>query len=256
VTHQTLAPHTKDGTKSTAKPAAAAPQAPMKTPQQLANDFLGQITPSTTVSVASNVSVAGRSAYQLILAPHAATSTIDHIAIAVDSATGLPLRVQVFSKSQKSAVITLGFGSIHFSTPAASEFAFTPPPGSKVTTGTIGQTVVPSTGPQVRVRVHRFGHRVTKGVMTPPTINPASNKAKETEKTVGQDWTSVAIINNIALPAQLSQYFSGGTAVTGTFGTGHIIGSPLINVLILSDGRMAVGAVSPSALEAAVAAAP
>jgi outer membrane lipoprotein-sorting protein len=256
VTHQTLTAHVKDGTKDLAKPAAAAPQTPMKTPQQLANDLLAQVTPSTTVSVASNVSVAGRSAYQLILAPHAATSTIDHIAIAVDSATGLPLRVQVFSRSQKSAVVTLGFGSIHFSTPAASEFAFTPPPGSQVTTGTIGHAVVPGSGPQLRtVRVHHLGHHVIKSVTTAPLINgnPAAAKAAEKETTVGHDWTSVAIISNIQLPAQLSQYFSAGTAVHGAFGTGRLIGSPLVNVLILNDGRMAVGAVSPAALEAAVA---
>lgn len=248
VTHNTLKGHAAKGTKSATE---RAPDGPMKTPQQLAGDFLAQITPSTAVSVASDVTVAGRSAYQLTLAPHAAASTVDHVTIAVDSATGLPLRVQVFAKGQKSAMVTLGFGSIHFSTPAASEFNFTPPPGSKVNAGTSGP----------RVRRHRFGHKVVPGTTTAPMVNGAtgtagSKKAAETEMTVGEDWTSVAVINNVQIPGQLSQYLKAGTAVSGKFGTGRLIGSPLLNVLVLNDGRIAVGAVSPSALEAAVAAAP
>src|SRR5437763_4524750 len=56
---------------------------PTRSPDQLATDLLDQITPSTNVSVTTPAYVADRPVYELVLAPHAAESTIDHVDIAV-----------------------------------------------------------------------------------------------------------------------------------------------------------------------------
>jgi hypothetical protein len=43
--------------------------------------------------------------------------------------------------------------------------------------------------------------------------------------------------------------------VSGSFGSGRLLQTSLVNVLVLDDGRVAVGAVTAGALEAAVASA-
>ena len=97
-----------------------------------AQSLLDKVTPSTTVSIDSTKLVAGRAAYQLVLTPNTPDSTISEVVFAVDAATGLPLDVKVTAKSTGSTALELGFTELDFSTPAASTFDFTPPPGSTV----------------------------------------------------------------------------------------------------------------------------
>jgi outer membrane lipoprotein-sorting protein len=103
------------------------------TPQAVARALLRAVGPTTTVSV-QNVTVAGRAAYQLVLAPKNHGSLIGRVTIAVDASRYLPLRVQVFARGSASPAYQVGFTSISFARPAASNFAFTPPPGAKVKT--------------------------------------------------------------------------------------------------------------------------
>jgi outer membrane lipoprotein-sorting protein len=241
VVHYTIAADTKPTTPARGDAQAATdPAEAVKTPQQLTDEFLANINPSTAVSMAAPISLAGQKAYQLVLAPHAGESTVDHVVIAVDSVTGLPLQVQVFAKGQKKAALSLGFSSLHYSTPAASRFAFTPPPGSTVTNKTLGGS-----------------HDATTAPVTPGTKAQADPNAKADQPvTVGQDWTSVAILKGVQIPRQLNDFLKAATPVSGSFGQGRVLESSLVNVLVMDDGRVAVGAVGTSALEAAVAAAP
>jgi outer membrane lipoprotein-sorting protein len=104
------------------------------TPQQLAQRLLAAIGPTTAVSVQRNITIAGRPAYQLVLAPKNPASLIGRVAIAVDASRYIPLRVQVFARGAASPGYQVGFTSISFARPAASNFTFTPPPGAKVKT--------------------------------------------------------------------------------------------------------------------------
>jgi outer membrane lipoprotein-sorting protein len=115
--------------------------APAPTPQAAARALLAAIGPTTTVSVASNMIVAGRPAYQLTLAPKNSQSLIGRVSIAVDASRYLPLRVQVFARGASSPAYQVGYTSISFARPAASNFSFTPPPGAKV------KTIRPPAGP-------------------------------------------------------------------------------------------------------------
>ena len=78
--------------------------------------------------------IAGQAAYQLVLAPKNPGSLIGRVSIAVDAGSYLPLRVQVFARGSASPAFQIGFTSISFARPAASNFTFTPPPGAKVKT--------------------------------------------------------------------------------------------------------------------------
>jgi outer membrane lipoprotein-sorting protein len=242
VVHYTIAAGTKAAAGTKPAQATTDPAEPVKTPQQLADEFLANLTPSTAVSMGVPISIAGQKAYQLVLAPHTAASTVDHVVIAVDSVTSVPLQVQVFAKGQKKAALSLGFSSVHYSTPAASRFAFTPPPGSTVTNKTLGGS-----------------HAQSADAGAPKANAPQANAPQDNANqpaTVGQDWTTVAIINGVQIPRQLNDFLKAATPVSGSFGQGRLLESSLVNVLVMDDGRVAVGAVSASALEAAVAAAP
>jgi hypothetical protein len=72
---------------------------------------------------------------------------------------------------------------------------------------------------------------------------------------VGQDWAQVEIFSNVELPRGAYDVLRSATDVSGAFGSGRLVQGNLINVLLVEDGRIAVGAVSPRALEAAVASA-
>jgi outer membrane lipoprotein-sorting protein len=70
---------------------------------------------------------------------------------------------------------------------------------------------------------------------------------------LGSDWSSVLVLTGSTVPAQLGSIISGAPEVTVGSTSGHLITTTLFNVLVLSDGRVAIGAVTPEALEAAVA---
>jgi hypothetical protein len=102
------------------------------TPQAAANQVLKAVGPSTVVAVQSNVDVAGQAAYQLALAPRSSKSLVGQVLIAIDAKRHIPLRVEVFGRGSAGLAFSVGFTSLTFGTPAASNFSFTPPPGATV----------------------------------------------------------------------------------------------------------------------------
>jgi hypothetical protein len=69
---------------------------------------------------------------------------------------------------------------------------------------------------------------------------------------VGTDWGTVAIISGMHLGGEMQSILENAPTVTGPAGSGHLITTALVNVLVLDDGRIAIGAVTPEALQAAV----
>jgi hypothetical protein len=104
------------------------------TPGQAARQLLAAVGPTTAVSVQQNVMVAGQAAYQLRIAPRTSRSLIGQIRIAIDAANYLPLQLQVFARGAATPAFAVGYTALSFGRPAASNFAFTPPPGAKVRT--------------------------------------------------------------------------------------------------------------------------
>jgi outer membrane lipoprotein-sorting protein len=119
----------------------------MATPQQAARKLLAMLGPTTTVSVQSNVMIAGQAAYQLVLAPKNPGSLIGRVSIAIDASRYIPLRVQIFARGSASPAFQVGFTSISFARPAASNFTFTPPPGAKVKTAKVPASPAGLAGP-------------------------------------------------------------------------------------------------------------
>ncbi len=235
VTHTVLASHGSDAQhapESSATQAAGAALPP--TPQAVADHLLSSLDPSTRVFVLDTAYVAGRSAYELVLAPKSAQSLVSDVVIAVDAATGLPLRVQVVSRSSAIPALELGFTSITFARPAASNFDFSPPPGAKV------DTVSPLGGKSHHHPANSSHHAQTA----------SSNSV------VGSGWDSIGVIKGVDLNNhQLATLLRTATPVSGAWGSGRLFTTSLVDGLVLPNGTVLVGAVTPQALESAAASA-
>ena len=245
-----LIPKRADGDREPVMPPTAL------TPQQAAKQALAAVGPSTRVTAEANVTVAGQAAYQLVLAPKGSGSLIGKVTIALDAQhLTVPLRVQVFARGAATPAFQVGYTSISFVTPAASNFAFTPPAGARVHTVTL-----PSSGhPPYQQQRKLSGVRI-----------------------VGKDWTSVAVLpasalsevagrgNAAGVAGQAARSASGGggevsgTAVLGTllhaahpvhgaWGSGNLLRTSLVSMLMTSNGHVLIGAVAPSVLYAAAA---
>lgn len=239
------------------------PKTPL-TPQQAAQQVLKYAGRSTQVTTEANVTVAGRAAYQLVLAPKTSGSQVARITIALDAQhLSVPLRVQVFAKGTAAPVFQVGYTSISFVTPAASNFKFTPPSGAKVHTVTLGSLpagAMPGQKPQ----------GMTSGAQV-----------------IGKDWTSVMVLpaadvlpggamsqvsgagSAAGVAGQAARSASGGGGsisgsamlgalmlaahpVHGAWGSGKLLHTSLVSMLI-TNGHVLIGAVTPSVLYADVA---
>ena len=240
----------------------AIPKTPL-TPQQAAQQALKLAGHSTRVTTEANVTVAGQAAYQLVLAPKASGSQVAKITIALDAQhLSVPLQVQVFAKGTASPVYQVGYTSISFVTPAASNFNFTPPPGAKVHTETLS---LPAS--------HMPGQK--------PQGMTSSGQV------IGKDWTTVAVLpaaevlpgggtsqvagagSAAGVAGQAARSASGGSGsisgsamlgalmlaahpVHGAWGSGKLLHTSLVSMLI-TNGHVLIGAVTPSVLYADVA---
>ncbi len=231
-------------------------------PLQAAQRVLAMVGPTTKVTVPGTIEVAGRAAYQLVVAPRASQSLVGRIVIAVDARTHLPLSVEVFARGSSSPAFQVGFTSLSLARPAMSNFTFTPPPGAKVKTSTLP---VPGSMP---------GMASMHSVVRPGAVPSRGPMAGA--QTFGAGWLSVA-----AIPAGLPAGFAGtgasngayhstlkisgpagqglgllrvllkaATPVHGPWGSGRLLRTALFSVLLTSKGQVLVGAVTPAVLYA------
>jgi outer membrane lipoprotein-sorting protein len=229
------------------------------TPQKAAQEALAAAGPTTRVTTQSNVTVAGQAAYQLVVAPRSSLSLIGKITIALDAQhLSVPLRVQVFARGASSPAFQIGYTSISFVTPAAANFSFTPPPGAHVHTSSLNLP----TG---------YGH-----------LHGQQAKEAGQFRVIGKNWLSVAVLpasalsglagqgNAASVAGQAARSASGGGGsisggavmgallgaahpVHGAWGSGRLLHTSLVSMLITSTGHLLIGAVSPSVLYAAAA---
>ncbi len=255
VRHLAVPPHdaTGDGDGEHADDSdGASATDPAPTPQALAEHFLSAVDPTTRVLVRDTATVAGRPAYELVLAPRSGTALVADVVVAVDSASGLPLRVQVLSRDSGTPAVDVGFSSVDFSVPSASTFAFTPPPGSTVTEAhSAAELFLPAGGGD-----HRKGdHGANKAPAADPSAAPA-NDTHARPTVVGKGWDAVTIIDlgsDASANSGLATLAKLGSAVQGPWGSGRLIHTTLVNALFTNDHKLVIGSVPEAALEAALA---
>ena len=221
-------------------PQTAPTTAPL-TPQQAAQQVLAAVGPTTTVSVDSNVTVAGQPAYELVLAPKDSRSLVGQVQIAIDGKNGVPLRLQVYARGASSPAFQVGYTSIQFVTPAPADLTFTPPPGAKVSHVNLS---APSGSDRMQGDVSTIGSGWLTVLDLPVRRADRAERQRDGPgQRVGQpSGDSAAVLNALLQSA---------TPVSGAWGSGRLLRTSLISVLITDGGRTFAGAVQPSVLYAA-----
>lgn len=188
-------------------------------PTKAAADALAKLQPTSDIRVDGTAEVAGRPAYELVLAPKPSERTLlREVRIAVDSETRMPLRLTVLAQGSSDPVLQAGYTDLTFGPQDASLFTFTPPPGATVTEANSGGS----------------GARAPNAAV------------------VGDGWDAVRV-QKITDTKDLDQLKSLGTAVSGPWGSGREISTSVGTAIITDDGRVAVGAVPEQVLTAALA---
>ncbi|MFI6687615.1 outer membrane lipoprotein carrier protein LolA [Streptomyces sp. NPDC050485] len=213
------------------------------TPKALADQFLKNVDPTTSVSVDGTAQVAGHDAYQLLIKPKQSGSTIGSVRIAVDAKTGVPLKFTLSPSGGGKAVVDAGFTKVDFSKPSADTFTFSAPKGAKVTEDDGKQK-------QDHKRMPEQGLPGGLG-----NFGDAKNA-----KVIGKGWTAIAELQTggKGMPKADKNSKAGGDAqkfldslgakVSGKFGTGTVFKTRLVNALITDNGKVYVGAVTQDAL--------
>jgi outer membrane lipoprotein-sorting protein len=203
-----------------------------RTPQEAAEQVLAALEPTTTVTTDSDVTVADRAAYELVLAPNDDASLIGQIRLAVDGETKMPLRVQILNVDA-DLVFEVGYDSVSFTRPEDREFEFNAPPGTKVT---------------------------EEGEVNPPTPSESerdqareeAEEARSSAKVVGSGWSTVVVQKvgspDGSEPNELQGFLSQLPRVSGDWGSGRLLAGTAFSAVLTDDGRLAVGAVRPEKL--------
>ncbi|MFB7027707.1 MULTISPECIES: outer membrane lipoprotein carrier protein LolA [unclassified Streptomyces] len=230
------------------KGASGGPEAGEKelpaTPKELADEVLKAAGDTTSITVDGTAKVAGRDAYQLLIKPKQAGSTVASVKIAVDAATGTPLKFTLSSVEGGKPVVDAGFTKVDFARPDASVFAFEAPKGAKVTEGAAEEAGKPEKLPE------DFGKDFEK------EFGKGFEDFGKGLNVIGEGWTTIARFDTGApapetdeAPKEIQGFLdSFGDEVTGKFGSGTVFRTKLVNALLTDDGKVYVGAVTKDAL--------
>jgi outer membrane lipoprotein-sorting protein len=215
-------------------------------PVELAEQLLTKLDASTEVSLGSNLNVAGRAAYDLVLIPRTADTLIGSLSLAVDGETGMPLSVSVMARGRSNPAISVAFTKLSLETPDAALFEFTPPAGTDVTEHSVpDKPLAGQVDPDAPVSSDLPVHT------DKPEIAEPSGAGVAGAIVTGSDWTTVVELPAASVPAELftSPLFA---QLTTTVDGGRLLSTSLLNVLVTSDGRVLAGAVPVHLLQAAV----
>jgi MucB/RseB N-terminal domain len=254
------------------------------TPQRLAEKLLAAVEPSTKVTVDGTARVAGQAAYELVVAPRDNRSLIAEIRLAIDARTSLPLRLRVVSTGSSDPAIETGFTSISYQAPSDDVFRAPDVPLRELTlprhAGPGARPSIPSpawSGP----RVHGSGW--TSVLELPKLPDPAALagghgvaqlRRQGNGDTDSRGRPDVPPPDDTILPADpldtappegpagggmapgqvdelMQALLRSATPVSGAYGSGRLLRTALVSVLMLDDGRVFVGAVTPATLEQA-----
>ncbi|MEU8682206.1 DUF2092 domain-containing protein [Streptomyces sp. NPDC048611] len=240
------APDSRSGTSDRA-PGGLPKDLKTATPQDLAKQALKAAGDTTSVTVDGTAKVAGRDAYQLLIKPKQSGSTVGSIRVAVDAENGTPLKFTLTPKSGGAAAVDVGFTTVDFAKPAASTFSFTPPKGAKVVDGdkesaaaqrehgkdtsSREQLAKDTDGPDI---IGKGWTSIATIKGEGPGLPSGDDKGKGKDKGLGGD--AGAFLDSI------------GTKVNGSFGSGRVFSTRLVNALVTDNGTVYVGAVDKQTL--------
>lgn len=245
-------------------------------PLQAARKALSLAGPTTRVTIPGTTTVAGRDAYQLAIAPRTSQSLVGRILIAIDARTRVPLSVQVFARGSSSPAFAIGYTALSFARPAMSNFTFTPPPGAHVKTkvlppgpmaapaprhpGWSGRPPAVARGPLAGVQTFGTGWLSVLAIPSVHAMAFASGHAMPGQLSMSQVGSSSTAYSSSSTgrvsitpgngPGMLAALLKAAKPVHGAWGSGRLLRTSLVSVLITSKGEVLIGAVAPAVLYA------
>jgi hypothetical protein len=214
----------------------------IESPDGMAARFLALRGEDTRLVLHAPTYVADRPVYQLGLIPQTGTSLITEVTIGVDAVTGLPLKVSVHTRSGTIAIESK-FTSIAFKKPAASNFNFKPPADAVVTNG---NTVSRQNDFFGDWRKERDRELALEDVQSVTGVNDTLLRLA----TVGNGWNEVVATSGLSF-WRMEDLARTAKTVSGQYGTGKLLQTPVFTLLILSNGSIVAGAVTPAGLQPA-----
>lgn len=203
-------------------------------PAAVADYILSEAGKYSTITVASDVKIAGRGAYQITITPKGNQSLVASATISIDAATGLPLAARVMAVGQDSPAFEVAFETITFEKPAASNFNFTPPAGTKV----------------VEVPAPTKADALRQLAKAPAAPNEADVK-KSLEDLMAQGWGAVAKVPAAQVPLELRALQSSNSLykeLTKPVAGGRVFTSALMNIFFADNGDVYAGSVTVARL--------
>jgi outer membrane lipoprotein-sorting protein len=203
----------------------------ISSPIAVAEYLLAEAQEYANFSVGKDHSLAGRTAYQLILTPQSANSLLARATLSVDSETGLPLAVEIYSVEQENAAFSVRFESVSFAEVDPSIFEFSAP------NGVATEMVLPEL-PEITEDQKQWA-QMLKGQLEQRFGDLAKPEI------LGTGFDSVLYLAE--LPADLSlelleqQLFA--DLIEEVQG-GRLFSTPLLKVLLTDSGKLYVGAVT------------
>lgn len=206
----------KTVTTGTKHDGTAEPEADVTNPTAAATQALATLQPTSTINVDGTAEVAGRPAYELVLAPKPSERTLlREVRIAIDAEKRVPLQLTVLAQGSADPALQVGFSDLTFGPQDASLFTFTPPPGSTV-----------------------------KNAPAEQPKQPAQDTA---HTVVGDGWDRV-VVANVPAGENTGQIAALGSPVSGAWGSGKLISTAVASAIVTDDGRIAAGAVPEQVL--------
>jgi outer membrane lipoprotein-sorting protein len=210
-------------------------------PAAVAEYVLNEAGKYSTITVASDIKIADRGAYQITITPKGNQSLVASATLSIDAATGLPLAARVMAVGQSTPAFEVAFETITFTKPAASNFEFTPPAGTRV------QEVAAPT----KADVLRELAKATAGKKVPTEAEAEQLAKAKLEDLATQGWSAVAVVPADQVPAELRALQLNNSLykeLTKPVPGGRVFSSALMNIFFADNGDVYAGSVTVARL--------
>lgn len=210
-------------------------------PAAVAEYVLNEAGKYSTITVASDIKIADRGAYQITITPKGNQSLVASATLSIDAATGLPLAARVMAVGQSTPAFEVAFETITFTKPAASNFEFTPPAGTRV------QKVAAPT----KADVLRELTKATAGKKVPTEAEVEKLANAKLEDLATQGWGAVAVVPAAQVPAELRALQLNNNLyqeLTKPVAGGRVFSSALLNIFFADNGDVYAGSVTVARL--------
>ena len=203
-------------------------------PSAVADYIVNEAGKYSTITTASDIKIADHGAYQITITPKNNQSLVASATIAIDAETGLPLSARVMAVGQTTPAFEVAFETITFETPAASNFNFTPPTGTRVV-----EVAAPTK------------EEVFRELAKAPALPTEGDAKAKLEELATQGWGAVAQIPASMVPAQLRLLQANNSLykeLTKPVAGGRVFTSALMNIYFADNGDVYAGSVTVARL--------